>query len=123
MDDLNEKLNRLLSDPEGLAKIQAAMSALGGGETPPPSPPPAPAPPAGGGGFDPALLGRLMPLLSGMNGDNEDTRLLEALRPYLRGERAGRLDDTMQLMRLARLLPLLQEQGILGGIGGGRRGG
>lgn len=122
MDDLNEKLNRLLSDPEGLAKIQAAMSALGGGETPPPPPPPAPAPPAAGG-FDPALLGRLMPLLSGMNGDNEDTRLLEALRPYLRGERAGRLDDTMQLMRLARLLPLLQEQGILGGIGGGRRGG
>ena len=122
MDDLNEKLNRLLSDPEGLAKIQAAMSALGGEETPPPSPPPAPAPPAAGG-FDPALLGRLMPLLSGMNGDNEDTRLLEALRPYLRGERAGRLDDTMQLMRLARLLPLLQEQGILGGIGGGRRGG
>ena len=122
MDDLNEKLNRLLSDPEGLAKIQAAMSALGGGETPPPPPPPAPTPPAAGG-FDPALLGRLMPLLSGMNGDNEDTRLLEALRPYLRGERAGRLDDTMQLMRLARLLPLLQEQGILGGIGGGRRGG
>ena len=122
MDDLNEKLNRLLSDPDGLAKIQAAMSALGGGESPPPSPPPAPAPPAAGG-FDPALLGRLMPLLSGMNGDNEDTRLLEALRPYLRGERAGRLDDTMQLMRLARLLPLLQEQGILGGIGGGRRGG
>lgn len=123
MDDLNEKLNRLLSDPDGLAKIQAAMSALGGGEAPPSPPPPAPAPPAGGGGFDPALLGRLMPLLSGMNGDNEDTRLLEALRPYLRGERAGRLDDTMQLMRLARLLPLLQEQGILGGIGGGRRGG
>lgn len=122
MDDLNEKLNRLLSDPEGLAKIQAAMSALGGGEAPPSPPPPAPAPPAAGG-FDPALLGRLMPLLSGMNGDNEDTRLLEALRPYLRGERAGRLDDTMQLMRLARLLPLLQEQGILGGIGGGRRGG
>ena len=46
MDDLNEKLNRLLSDPEGLAKIQAAMSALGGGETPPSPPPPAPAPPA-----------------------------------------------------------------------------
>ena len=123
MDDLNEKLNRLLSDPEGLAKIQAAMSALGGGETPPSPPPPAPAPPAGGGGFDPALLGRLMPLLSGLNGDNEDTRLLEALRPYLRGERAGRLDDTMQLLRLARLLPLLQEQGILSGLGGGRHGG
>lgn len=125
MDDLNEKLNRLLSDPEGLAKIQAAMSALGGGSEPAEAPSPAPPPPpaAGTGGFDPALLGRLMPLLSGLNGDNEDTRLLEALRPYLRGERAGRLDDTMQLLRLARLLPLLQEQGILSGLGGGRHGG
>ena len=126
MDDLNDKLNRLLSDPEGMAKIQAAMAALGGGggETPPPPPPSQPAPaPSAAGGFDPALLGRLMPLLSGLGQENEDTRLLEALRPYLRGERAGRLDDTMQLMRLARMLPLLQEQGILGGIGGGRRGG
>ena len=124
MDDLNEKLNRLLSDPEGIAKIQAAMSALGGGDTPSPTPPPSPAPASPtAGGFDPALLGRLMPLLSGMGQDNEDTRLLEALRPYLHGDRAGRLDDTMQLMRLARLLPLPQEQGILGGIGGGRRGG
>ena len=122
MDDLNEKLNRLLSDPEGLAKIQAAMSALGGGDTPLPTPPPTSTPaPSSAGGFDPALLGRLMPLLSGMNGDNEDTRLLEALRPYLHGDRAGRLDDTMQLLRLARLLPLLQEQGVFG-IGGGSRG-
>lgn len=125
MDDLNEKLSRLLSGPEGMAKIQAAVSALGsGGESQPPAPAPSSAPPpSAGGGFDPALLGRLMPLLSGMGQDNEDTRLLEALRPYLHGDRAGRLDDTMQLLRLARLLPLLQEQGILGGMGGGRRGG
>jgi hypothetical protein len=54
-----------------------------------------------------------------MGEDNEDTRLLIALKPYLHGERARRLDDSMRLLKLAKLLPLLQEQGILGGGGGG----
>lgn len=116
MEDFNEKLTRLLSDPEGMAKIQAAMTALGGaGASPPPEPTPAAGP-------DLAALGRLLPLLSGMNKEGEDTRLLEALRPYLHGARAGRLDDTMRLLKLAKLLPLLQEQGILSGLGGGGNG-
>ena len=116
MDDLNEKLSRLLSDPEGMAKIQAAMAALGGGAAEPAPPPP---PPPINTGPDLAALSKLMPLLSGLNQDNGDTRLLQALRPYLHGARAGRLDDTMRLLKLAKLLPLLQEQGILGGLGGG----
>lgn len=121
MDDLNEKLNRLLSDPEGMAKIQAAMSALtGGGETPaPPPPPPTPEQSLP----DLSALSRLMPLLSGAGQDNDDTRLLAALRPYLHGARAGRLEESMQLLKLAKLLPLLQEQGVLGGIGGQSHGG
>lgn len=117
MDDLNEKLERLLSDPEGMAKIQSVMAALGGGQAAPaPAPPP---PPPGGGGPDLTALTKLMPLLSGAGQDNEDTRLLAALKPYLHGERAKRLDESMRLLRLAKLLPLLQEQGILGGGGGG----
>ena len=39
MDDLNEKITRLLSDPEGMAKIQSMMAALGGGDAAPPPPP------------------------------------------------------------------------------------
>lgn len=119
MDDLNEKLNRLLSDPEGLAKIQAAMSALGGGDTPPPPPPPQPEQPLP----DLAGLTRLMPLLSGAGQDTEDTRLLYALKPYLHGHRAQRLEEAVRLLKLAHLLPLLQEQGILKGTGGNDDGG
>lgn len=114
MDDLNEKLNRLLSDPEGMAKIQSLMTALGGGEAAP-----APPPPTANAGPDLNALTRLMPLLTGAGEDNEDTRLLAALKPYLHGERAKRLDESMRLLKLAKLLPLLQEQGILGGGGGG----
>lgn len=120
MDDLTEKLNRLLSDPEGLAKIQAAMTALGaGGDSAPepPAPQPLPAMP------DLAGLSRLMPLLSGAGQDTEDTRLLHALRPYLHGQRAQRLDEAVRLLKLAHLLPLLQEQGILNGTGGNSDGG
>lgn len=119
MDDLNEKLERLLSDPEGMAKIQSVMAALGGGQAAPAPVPTPPPPPPGGGGPDLSALARLMPLLAGAGQDNEDTRLLAALKPYLHGERAKRLDESMRLLRLAKLLPLLQEQGVLGGGGGG----
>lgn len=121
MDDLNEKLNRLLSDPEGLAKIQAAAAALGGGAAPAPSP--EPPPPSEPGLPDLAGLSRLLPLLSGGGQDTPDTRLLYALRPYLRGQRAERLEEAVRLLKLAHLLPLLQEHGLLGGTGGDSRGG
>ncbi len=119
MDDLNEKLERLLNDPDSIAKIQATLSALGNESAPAePSPPPPPAPT----GPDLAALTKLLPLLTDSAQENEDTRLLMALRPYLHGDRVGRLDETMKLLRLAKLLPLLQEQGILG-RGGGQHGG
>ena len=114
MEDLNEKLERLLSDPQGIAKIQQAMAALSG-EAAPPQPEPEPEPPAMGGLPDLSGLTRLMPLLSQMGQDNDDTRLLQALRPYLKGHRAGRLEESVQLLRLVRLIPLLQEQGMLKG--------
>lgn len=126
MDDLNEKLNRLLSSPEGMAKIQSAMAALSGGQespTPAPAQPVQSAPPRDSGLPDMAALTRLLPLLSGMGQDNEDTRLLQALRPYLHGPREQRLDEAVRLLRLVKLLPLLQEQGILTGTGGNSHGG
>ena len=107
MEDLSEKLASLLSSPEGMQKIQSAMAALGGvlpqEDTPPPPPPES--------GADMAMLGKILPLLSNLNQENEDTRLLSALRPYLHGQRAQRLEESMRLMQLMRLLPLLTEGG------------
>lgn len=115
MEDLSEKLNRLLADPDGMAKIRSAMAALGA-DAPSESPKESVAVP---GGPDPALLTRLLPLLSGGVQEDEDTRLLAALKPYLHGQRAQRLEESMRLLQMAKLLPLLQQQGILSGIGGG----
>ena len=107
MEDLSEKLAGLLSSPEGMQKIQSAMAALGGVLPQEDAPPP---PPTESGG-DMALLGKILPLLSNLNQENEDTRLLSALRPYLHGQRAERLEESMRLMQLMRLLPLLTEGG------------
>lgn len=110
MEDLSEKLTQLLSSPEGMQKIQSAMSALGGmmGEDTPPPPSP---PPAADMGVDMAAISKILPLLGNLNQENEDTRLLGALRPYLHGQRAERLEESMRLMRLMKLLPLLTEGG------------
>lgn len=113
MDDLSEKLTQLLSSPEGMSKIQSAMAALGGmmeeeAPSPTPSPPP---PPTTNSGIDMAAISKILPLLGNMNQESEDTRLLAALRPYLHGQRAERLEESMRLLRLMKLLPLLTEGG------------
>lgn len=113
MEDLSEKLTQLLSSPEGMSKIQSAMAALGGmmGEDAPAPPPP----PAADMGVDMAAISKILPLLGNLNQENEDTRLLAALRPYLHGQRAERLEESMRLMRLMKLLPLLTEGGRTNG--------
>lgn len=117
MNDLNEKIERLLSSPDGMAKIQSMMAALGGGGAPaadtPPSPPPSSAPAAGLP--DLGTIAKLAPLMGAFSQESDDTRLLQALRPYLHGERADRLDESMKLLRLTKLLPLLQQAGLFGG--------
>lgn len=118
MEDLNEKLTKLLSSPEGMSKIQSAMAALGGmmgEEAPAPAPSPAPPTPPSDTGIDMAAISKLLPLLGNMNQENEDTRLLAALRPYLHGQRAQRLEESMRLLKLMKLLPLLQEGGVKDG--------
>ena len=118
MDDLNEKLTRLLSDPNSMAKIQGMMAALSGESDAPAAPaaPPQPPPPSAplDGLPDLSMLAKLAPLMGAFGKEDDDTRLLQALRPYLRGEREQKLDETMKMLRLTKLLPLLQEQGIFG---------
>lgn len=101
-DDLQEKLQNFLSSPESMAKISGLLGSLGQGEGAPPVASPAPSVP-------PAMpdLAKLMPLLSGLSGESDDTRLLRALRPYLHGERADRLDGALKMMQLSQVLPLM----------------
>ena len=112
---LNQKIQSLLSSPDSMARIQSLMSSLGGGDLPFSLPEPEkeskPEPesaPASNSPLDPSMLTKLMPLLENLNKENEDTRLLKSLKPYLHGDREKRLDDAIRMMQLAKLMPLLQ---------------
>lgn len=110
MSDFDEKLNSLLSNPEAMGQIMQLAQSLGGSFDPPPqSPPPPPppqqpsSPPDSGlfGGVDPGALMRLLPLIQELGEQNTNTRaLLLALRPYLKPERQGKVDQALQLARL-----------------------
>ena len=60
--------------------------------------------------------------LSNMNREDDNTRLLYALKPHLRGERAHRVDEAVGIMRVLTLLPTLRETNLLGDLFGGGEG-
>lgn len=98
MDDLSQKIEAFLQSPDNLEKVRAAMASFANDI------PPADAAPATDALPD---LAGILPLLSGLSGDDENTALLRALRPHLHGGRVEKIDGAIQIMRLARLLPLL----------------
>lgn len=92
--------------------LNAILGMLGGGgrqETPKPGPGPA----AGAGdGLDPRMLGLLGQAMGSMKGSDQNIQLLQALRPYLEERRQGKVDDAIRVLRLLKLVPLIQESGI-----------
>lgn len=71
--------------------------------------------PGGSQGSNPEMLQSLLkitPLLSRVQQEDNSTRLLYALRPFLKPERQKRLDQSANMMRMFKLLPLLKGSGI-----------
>ena len=107
MDDLSQKLDRLLSSPDGMKRIEELMGAFGATVPDAPAPPPSASPlPAGA---DTGMLLKLLPLLSQLNQEDDTAALFHALRPHLQADRQKKLDEAGQLLRLIKLLPLLSE--------------
>ena len=113
MEDLSAMLQTVLSNPDTMQKLRGTLDALAGTDA---APSPAPAEEQA-----PDLSGllQLMPLLQNASAENDDIRLLHALRPYLHGERAKRLEQAGRMLRLRGMLPLLQQSGLLRGLAGG----
>lgn len=122
MDDLSQKIGEILSDPSMMEQIKSLSGMLGisGSKEPPPAAAqsvPSAAPslqtqPNLLGGLSPDMLGMIMkfaPLISSMNEENDNTRLLNALRPFLSEKRRSRIDGSIRLLGLMRMLPLLKE--------------
>ena len=102
MSEMDEKLNTLLSDPGSMARImqlaQQLSGTMGGAEKS------TPAGFGGLGGLDPALLGKLLPLAQEYGRSNSASmQLLNALRPFLKPEKQGKVERAAHLARLIHL--------------------
>lgn len=94
MDQLQEKLNAVLSNPEMMNSIMAMAQSLGAGqkqEAPPPLP------------IDPGMLQRLSSLAGSGSIDPQQKELLQALTPYLSRRRLEKLEHAMRASKMARL--------------------
>ena len=84
MDDVNEKLNALLSDPGSMAQIMQLAQQLSGSM-----------------GGDTAQPARYLPLLQELTRDtSQTTQLLYALRPFLKDGKQNKVERAARLARL-----------------------
>lgn len=123
MGEFEEKLNSILGDQQAMGQIMALAQSLGkqspsDQEEKDTAPKPAEdAPPDLSqlmGNLDPKMVQLGMRLMREyQQDDGQNTALLQALRPYLREERRGRLDKAVQIAKMSRLLRV-----ALGSLGG-----
>lgn len=104
MEDMDSRLNALLSDPEAMGRIMALAQQLSG-ESAASSPPPCSPPPQQqqeDDGFDPMMLLKFLPLLQELRQDNssQSMQFLTALRPYLKPERQPKVERAVKLAHL-----------------------
>ena len=105
MEDMDSRLNALLSDPEAMGRIMALAQQLSGesaASSPPPSPEPPPSSQQEDDGFDPMLLLKFLPLLQELRQDNssQSMQCLSAMRPFLKPERQPKVERAVKLAHL-----------------------
>lgn len=141
MDNLESAIGNILSNPEAMSKISELSKSLGLTSNNPPqtsqsnnqgldlsalsgllgglqssSPPQNPLSSLTSGGISPELLStvsKFLPLIRDMNREDESTVLLNALRPFLSGDKCRRLDEAQKMLRIMRILPALRGTGLL----------
>ena len=117
MDDLSGMLAGLLKDPGTMEKIKGLAGMLGqNAPAAEPEPTPQEEPDAGLGSLFPAdtlqTVMKLAPLLASVRQEDDTTRFLRALRPLLGEKRRKKLDESIHMVQLMKILPLRKGQGI-----------
>jgi len=105
MEELNEKISQILSDNDSMEKLRKMAESLLGDSAP------VPTPKTGGDEID---ISKILPIINRLKTpqNNSRTALLLALRPHLSRERQARLDKAVKLLKVAELLPFIQESGL-----------
>lgn len=115
MDDITGKIGQLLSDPQAMEQIMSLTSLLSPSNDDKPAPQPSePSKPSKS--LLPSLsddtmktVMKVLPLLSDIKQDDDTTRLLNALRPFLCEERCKKLDEAQKILQLIKILPVIKQ--------------
>lgn len=125
MPSIEDKISGILSDPDAVSKLKSLGAALGLGLEEEEKPSVKPEPKNTLGGLSSLLSSkkdegdivntvmRLAPLLSDMNKEDDISRLLNSLRPFLSEARRSRLDDAGKMLRVMKILPVINNSGII----------
>lgn len=124
MDDLSSKINEILSDPQTMQQIKGLTEMLGISDS---SEKQKPIVTENKQSMDMlsglsalqqnndmlSMMTRLVPLLSDMNKEDDTSRLLLALKPFLSEERKKKLAQAEKIIKIMKLLPLLKGTPLL----------
>lgn len=109
MDDMEQKLNSILGNPEMMAQLMSMAQSLGQsqGESPVepqrPKAPPAPKMPSLPAGMDLNMIQKVAGLAQQSNIDRNQQALLKALSHYLSKDRLTKLEKAMRAAKIAGL--------------------
>ncbi len=116
MDDLSAKISELLNSQEGIKQITEMAQQLGidpsqldgvlGNEAPPKKEKPSQ------DMFDGINIETILKVQRIMNQmtSNNDTALLDALKPYMSPERSRKIEDAKRIMNLMQIIPLINSE-------------
>lgn len=114
MDDLSAKISEILGSQDGIKQIAEMAEKLGidpsqinsalNNETPPKEKQDM------FDGINMETILKVQKLVSKMNSNNNDTVLLDALKPYMGPERSKRIEDAKKIMNLMQLIPLINSE-------------
>lgn len=110
MNEMEEKLDSLLSNPQLMQQIMTMAQSIGGERPPEPPPDKTELLP----GIDLSLVQKISGMARQSGIDKREQALLRALEAYLTADRVGRLEKAMRAAKMAKLaIGLLGQQGLL----------
>ena len=124
MDDISEKISALLNSSEGMERLKSGVMSILGNDNEKASEKPEEQKEEGFSIPENLLnnignMQGIMRIANILGNQQQDSRidLLRALKPHLSKERATSVDRAISLLRIASILPVLREEGLLDYLG------
>ncbi len=121
MSDLSSQITSILNNPDMMRQISEIGGMLTQQNTPPPQPHETPpllpnqtqsSDLLGADGLQAVM--KIMPILNRLRQDDDTTKLLRAIKPFLSEERQKKLEEAIKIIRIINILPLMKNQGLSG---------